>query len=181
MPASLDDFSLDGPHWTFALDFYRKPGVAQACLTLQDKLGLNVIMLLFALYLFDRHRYALGTDEIARLEQTVAVWRRDIVVPLRAIRRSLKAQPILTPISVKDQLLGKIEELSIFSEQIELAIMANSLNSTQGCGEVGDLSKVLDRVVSFYSSESLTESNSEAVAAVETLLAAAASLVERKS
>ena len=38
------------PFWTFSLRIYGQPGVPPACLTLQDEHGVDVNVLLFALY-----------------------------------------------------------------------------------------------------------------------------------
>ena len=34
--------ALDGPHWTFALRLYGQTGAAEACVLLQDRLGVDV-------------------------------------------------------------------------------------------------------------------------------------------
>jgi uncharacterized protein (TIGR02444 family) len=41
---------MDGPHWRFSLAVYGRAGVPPACLKLQDNLGLDVNMLLLALF-----------------------------------------------------------------------------------------------------------------------------------
>ena len=91
------DLQLDGPHWAFALDFYQRPGVADACLVLQDHAGVDVTFLLFALYVADSHRVVLEQADLERLDQAVAAWREAVVRPLRQLRRRLKGGPQPAP------------------------------------------------------------------------------------
>ena len=41
--------------WEFSLDFYARPGVSAALIELQDRAGLDVNLILFALWLGARH------------------------------------------------------------------------------------------------------------------------------
>lgn len=77
------------PFWRFSLVFYARPGVAPACLALQDRHGADVNLLLLALWLGTLgHRLdALAGTHIARL---AADWQQPIVMPLRQVRRRLK-------------------------------------------------------------------------------------------
>lgn len=77
------------PFWRFSLKFYRQPGVADACIALQDGCGVDVNILLFLLWLAgDRRR--VGLAEIKDVCSRAAPWHDDVVVPLRALRRRLK-------------------------------------------------------------------------------------------
>jgi hypothetical protein len=42
----MDDLALDNPAWAFCLTLYRAPGVADELLALQDRIGLDVSLLL---------------------------------------------------------------------------------------------------------------------------------------
>jgi uncharacterized protein (TIGR02444 family) len=77
------------PLWRFSLRLYRQPGVADACITLQDGCGVDVNIMLFFLWLATQRRRV--PTEIARAVcAQAAPWRDDVVVPLRVIRRRLK-------------------------------------------------------------------------------------------
>jgi uncharacterized protein (TIGR02444 family) len=78
------------PFWTFSLSFYRMDGVAPACIEVQDKAGVDVNILLFVLFLAARGR-ALRTADIADIDAALKGWRDDVVIPLRAVRRVLRA------------------------------------------------------------------------------------------
>jgi uncharacterized protein (TIGR02444 family) len=75
--------------WDFSLKFYALPGVAAACIELQDHHGVDVNVLLHVLFLAVRGR-AVTRDDVARIDAAVAGWRREVVVPLRSVRRSLR-------------------------------------------------------------------------------------------
>jgi uncharacterized protein (TIGR02444 family) len=83
------DSQAPSPLWRFSLRFYRSPGVADACLTLQDECGADVNVLLCLLWLGADLRQV-GSAEACRLDATLAPWRESVVVPLRSLRRRLK-------------------------------------------------------------------------------------------
>ena len=79
----------DSAFWRFSLRFYALPGVAPACLALQDQAGVDVNVLLLLLFAADQGR-ELSRDDVARLDAAIAPWRTDVVGPLRTLRRRLK-------------------------------------------------------------------------------------------
>ncbi len=85
--------AVDFPFWFFSTEFYARPGVAPACLALQDRFGCDVNLMLFALWAA-RCGSALGPAEFARLDQAVEAWRGGVVEPVRRLRRSLKSDPL---------------------------------------------------------------------------------------
>jgi len=82
----------DNPFWDFSLTVYVRPGVADSCLALQDRLGLDVNLLLFCCWTGSQGQ-RLDSVEMARLMAAVGDWQRSVVEPLRAVRRRLKALP----------------------------------------------------------------------------------------
>lgn len=79
----------DNPFWDFSLAVYHRPGVAQACLALQDRRGLDVNLLLFCCWAGSLGR-RLERQDIARLRRAVGDWQERVVGPLREVRRRLK-------------------------------------------------------------------------------------------
>lgn len=79
--------------WRFSLAFYGIPGVAQALIALQDREGLDVNLILFALWLGLSRRSRLNSDELAAADRAVCTIRTEIVEPLRVLRRSLRHHP----------------------------------------------------------------------------------------
>ncbi len=80
----------ESPFWRFSLHFYALPGVAPACLVLQDEAKADVNLMLYFFFLATQKR-ALGRDDIASLDKAVSVWREEVIKPLRALRRRLKS------------------------------------------------------------------------------------------
>lgn len=74
--------------WDFTLDFYGGEGVSETLVRLQDECGLDVNLLLLAVWRGLQGR-ALADGQAA--DAAIAVWRRDVTEPLRALRRRLKA------------------------------------------------------------------------------------------
>lgn len=81
----------DGSFWAFSLEVYGRPGVAPACLALQDRHGLDVNLLLFCCWAA-RQSVALDRRTLAAAEAAVAGWRNQVVKPLRGLRRRLKRE-----------------------------------------------------------------------------------------
>ncbi len=89
----------DSPFWQFSIEFYGAPGVKQACMSLQDELGLDVNLVLLAAWLA---RLGRRIDAVL-VEPLLAVsdgHQASIMQPLRQARRSLDpsgGEPWLAP------------------------------------------------------------------------------------
>ncbi len=113
---------LDNPFWRFSLKVYREPGVAAECLCLQDRLTIDVNMLLFCCWLGACRQVELSATEIEDIEKRVRDWRTNVVVPLRGIRKDIKglgANDIKEVREFREQMAA--QELQ--AEQIEQAFM----------------------------------------------------------
>lgn len=71
--------------WDWALEAYARPGVAEACLRLQDEHGQNIPFLLWAAW-----GRTGDPDLLARAADIARRWDALAVAPIRAVRRSLK-------------------------------------------------------------------------------------------
>jgi uncharacterized protein (TIGR02444 family) len=151
-----DSLPLAGPHWSFAIGLYGRPGVAEACLWLQDELGVDVNVLLIALFAASERGLALEAHDIAALDRTVESWRREVVLEVRAIRRRLKAGPPPAPSSDTDALRDLVKRAELRAEQIEQAVLARWLdeNTARAARGTVDPGEVLRRVVAFFAQQS---------------------------
>jgi uncharacterized protein (TIGR02444 family) len=105
--------------WDFAVELYGAPGVAEACLALQDRHGCDVNVVLFAAWMGAVRGDKLSQADMAEAIASVQSWRDEIVRPLRAIRRRLKLGPP-TPNEATVQLRTRIKAAELESERIEL-------------------------------------------------------------
>jgi len=94
MPERPDPTARDGDaFWAFAQEFYERPGIAETCLALQDRDGLDVNILLLCCWLGWSGQGRLGRAELVAATASVAAWRCEIVERLRSVRRALKGMP----------------------------------------------------------------------------------------
>jgi uncharacterized protein (TIGR02444 family) len=91
-PAAPDDDAAAEEFWAFSLALYARPGVAEACLRLQDTCALDVNLLLLCCWLA-RRGCRLSAADLAGAEARAAPLRARVLEPLRAARRALKTMP----------------------------------------------------------------------------------------
>ncbi len=76
--------------WDFSLSVYAAPGVQEECLTLQERLELDVNLLLFAAFAGARLGIALSDRDLLQRVATTEEWHVAIVRRLRATRTAMK-------------------------------------------------------------------------------------------
>jgi uncharacterized protein (TIGR02444 family) len=76
--------------WRFSLAFYSRPGIADALIGLQDRAGLDVNLILFAIWRGIVHGHRLDERELTAADAAAALLGREAIGPLRALRRRLK-------------------------------------------------------------------------------------------
>jgi uncharacterized protein (TIGR02444 family) len=101
--------------WRFSLNYYSKPGVADACLFLQDHYKVDVNVLLLLLWLAAAGK-ALSVDEVAEVDGQVKQWRDSVVAPLRTVRRSIQKSAAQ---SARMEFRASLKMLELHSERIE--------------------------------------------------------------
>lgn len=107
--------AADHPFWTWSLEVYGRSGVEQILLDLQDRLGLDVNILLFACWTaMNRHR-PLSENDCRRLLAGTADWREKVIAPLRDVRRFLKGKEAVSGV---DALRRKVKSLELDAERI---------------------------------------------------------------
>ncbi len=110
------------PFWRFSLQFYRREGVAAACIALQDEAGVDVNLLLFLLWCASQRR-RLSVTEVEALERACAPWRNAAVIPLRAIRRALKTPPQLVEAGAAELYRTRIKAVELEAERLQQEAM----------------------------------------------------------
>lgn len=126
----------DDPHrtplWDFSLEVYAQQNVEQECLALQERLGVDVNLLLFFAYSGAVEGVALNEKEIVEVSEFIAGWNEDIVRSLRTARRALKKAPgeIATGVAqLAEKLRAQVKTAELESERIEQCILWRWLQS----------------------------------------------------
>ncbi len=115
IPEAAQDAS---PFWTFSLKLYGGKPVPPACLTLQDGAGVDVNVMLFAMYLaLSGRRISIG--DMAVIEAAVEDWRLSAVVPLRHVRRFLKEPPEAFAHGASAALRDRIKAVELEAERLQ--------------------------------------------------------------
>jgi uncharacterized protein (TIGR02444 family) len=106
------------PFWRFSVKFYAVPGVAPACIELQDQAGVDVNLLFFLLWNATQNR-ALNHAEVVEIEKLSGAWREAAVVPLRSVRRALKSPPPLVAPDVAEGFRTRIKAVELEAERLQ--------------------------------------------------------------
>ena len=120
------------PFWSFSLAIYRKPGVAEACLALQDRHAIDVNLLLAALF-SGAGGIALDADAWAMLEGAVGAYHREVVRPLRAARRALTPLEPGSPVAA--QLRSAVKAAELDAEHLEQLMIERTLAGLSAAGQ----------------------------------------------
>lgn len=115
-----DEFASNA--WTAMVDLYRTPAVCQLCVHLQDVYGVDVPLLLF---LFHADQCGMGSEikDFNAFLTDAALWREDVVKPLRTIRQAMKGS-----FTEHDevQLREAVKALELRAEHIHVSRLARS-------------------------------------------------------
>lgn len=161
----MDDANL----WDFAVRLYGMPGVADACLALQEECGVDVPVLLFSAWLAGRS-VALSPSEARRIAAVVADWHREVVVPLRTVRRRLKSGPRPAPDQKTESLRNTIKGAELSAERIELALLEAEGLSLSKTGKTDPVENMMT-VVRYYRTCEPDESAADAIGLIAQTLA----------
>ncbi len=116
------------PHafWDFSVTLYARPGVAPACLDLQERHGIDVNALMFCLWLAESGRGPVPRAALDAAFDAVGPWHAEVVRALRPLRRRLK--PGFAPIdpALVQALRARIQKVEIDAEHVEQIALAAS-------------------------------------------------------
>ena len=120
------------PFWHFSLAFYRAPGVADACIRLQDECGVDVNLLFFLLWHAAlKRRFSVADVEAA--DNAIRSWRTTAVIPLRHVRRTLKNVAGLADPGAAEAFRTKVKGLELEAERLQQeALYAFSQSAPRG-------------------------------------------------
>lgn len=158
------------PFWDFSLATYARPGVPDACLTLQDGAGVDVNVLLFALFL-GRSGRKLGPSDVRKIAQAIEPWRAGVVVALRQARRALKEPPPHFEGPLSEGLRKHVKAAELEAERIQQEMLFVTFPMSEMGEACTDAALAARANVDAYRDILGTNFNEQAVA---TLLSAAA-------
>jgi uncharacterized protein (TIGR02444 family) len=167
---------LEAESWAFALALYARPGVADACLTLQKEAGVDVMLLLTATFAAVKHRMSLTADEIGALDEACGPWREQIVRKLRTIRTELKTGPRPAPNDETEQFRSKIKALELEAEKLENKLLVARLPTRPPGHEKvrpEQLRTTLNDVVMHFTGQRGTEAGANLSASIDAIVGAA--------
>ncbi|MDB5417054.1 MAG: hypothetical protein JWP50_473 [Phenylobacterium sp.] len=113
--------------WEWTLEAYGRPGVAGACLRLQDAFGQNTDLLLWAVWA--------ETKDPALLDRAAAAaraWDQVALMPLREVRRALK--PPAPPVAdeAREDLRRDVKAAELRAERVLLETLADLAGEARG-------------------------------------------------
>ncbi len=119
--------------WAFALSRYQRPGVAEACLALQDEAGVDVLLLLAAAYLAECG-VALDAARVAALQRCTGSLREELIAPLRALRRRYRDGDDNAD---RQRLYASLKEAELAAERWQISRLAQALSDWLPTGRHG--------------------------------------------
>lgn len=124
------------PFWDFSLGVYKIEGVAEACLVVQERHGLDVNVLFYCCWLGASGRGVLTPGELDKMLSAVGVWHRDIVRGVRAVRQRLKGGIPPAPRDLSDALRSRVAKIEVDLEHVEQLTLAASVErrADESCG-----------------------------------------------
>lgn len=117
----------DHPFWDFSLRVYGSDGVPAACISLQERHGIDVNLLLFSAWIGESGRGVLAESELEGALAAATAWNRDIVCALRFIRNRLKGGIPPIPTERSDVLRKMILDVEVKSEHVEQIALAGAV------------------------------------------------------
>ena len=116
--------SSPDPFWDYSLALYGRPRVEACCLRLQDRLGVDVNLLLLCCWLAARGHDAIGEDTVGEILARTAPWRDQVVLPLRTLRTRLKEPHEKAPAGLTVALRESVLAAELDAEHIAQLIMS---------------------------------------------------------
>jgi uncharacterized protein (TIGR02444 family) len=114
----MNEPARKSPFWQFSIRFYAVPGVADACIALQDQAKVDVNILFFLLWNATQGRTFKKAD-VAEVERLIGAWRDMAVAPIRNVRRALKSpSPVMSP-EAADGFRTRIKAVELEAERLQ--------------------------------------------------------------
>lgn len=127
----MDSLDLDNPFWQFSITVYASEPVRDVCLQSQDRHGVDVNLLLLCCWLgFAGVR--LDGKGLRRLDLLVDGWRKEVIAPIRTLRRRLA--DAIGPMGphLTQPLRQDVKDVELQAERIQQALLFRALENLPG-------------------------------------------------
>jgi len=148
--AEVDIRFAQHPFWDFSLAVYGHEGVAAACLDLQDRVGLDVNLLLFCLWSGLERGVAFDREGFAPVVIAADAWNESVVQPIRAARRRLKQGSAYLRDDITEGLRRQVLEAEIGCEHGEQLIIAAAAEAVLAKARQGTVAEAVAANLAVY-------------------------------
>jgi len=119
------------------LELYAKPGIPAALLGLQDNYAIDVPFYLAVLHAVTTDQYVTA-KAISALYAEIQEWREEVVIPLRAVRKTLKVHEWATRFENTDAFRETIKNAELNAERIEVVVLEKLIPIYFGVDSIDD-------------------------------------------
>lgn len=113
--------------WNFAVALYEEEDVKAACLRVQARYGLSISLLLGAIWIGVNGLGRLGATDLETAIRRAMEWHREVIEPIRALRRQLRREPPQGVESQAHELRHQLVEAELGAERIEMRLLLQDL------------------------------------------------------
>ncbi|MBS3650217.1 TIGR02444 family protein [Pseudaminobacter sp. 19-2017] len=166
------------PAWDFVTRLYGAPGIAPACLELQERHGIDVTFMLFCLWRGSVCGRPLG-DHMPAIATAAREWHQAVVLPVRAARRRLKPDVDAPKRPEAAALYKTVLSAEIDCEHAELLMLADRTDALCGSADgAGSAAAMAENLAGFFraSGVELTSRDRPALTAILEAAGAASEL-----
>jgi len=121
----MSDSLPNHPFWNYSLRLYAQPGVSDACLRLQDEHGLDVNLVLFCIWSGLAGPGKITPDELGAAIARAGSWQKNVVEPIRKIRRTLKQDSLGADKELVKYFRPRAQALELDGEHVEQLVLAS--------------------------------------------------------
>ena len=113
--------------WAFSLERYGRPGVSEACLALQDRLRVDVNVVLLCLWTAQEGQHLTKTTLTEIINGRPGSWHRDIVLPIRTARKAMKGRTAGGDGSRVEAVRDRVKTVEIACEKLEQRLLVEAI------------------------------------------------------
>ena len=165
--------------WTYCLALYAEPGIASACIMLQDRYGVDVNLVLYASWAAGRRPNALTDQDFIPLIAATDTWQRHVTSTIRQARRALKSEAEPLSDEAYQDLRRHLLDAELGAEKIEIdrLFALSPLENVEAAAI--DVRERAERNIRAYLTHLGITPDADAATAVATIAAAAGELQDR--